>query len=294
MHYCRMSNPRDLVPLYRLVKHFYVIQLPRGRSDRISNPTADCIQGNSFLTKGIQKVKEELLIDCISDTHGYEPKLPGGDILLHTGDFSQGRGSLQETIKFLQWLDVQPYKRKILVAGNHDFICERDPGLFQTLVNRQKSIIYLMDSGTNIDGLSIYGAPWQPWFHNWAFNLPRDGEQLKRKWEMIPDETDILLTHGPPFGVRDQCAGGLAGCKHLRDEVDNRVKPMLHVFGHIHEGAGFVMAGENSKYDRAFINASCLDQCYTPLERKVTRVSLEKKGSKWVPGGNGISWLQHS
>jgi Icc-related predicted phosphoesterase len=87
-------------------------------------------------------------------------------------------------------------------------------------------------------GIETYGSPWQPEFCNWAFNKNR-GADIKEKWDLIPDTTDVLITHGPPKDILDLCAhGGRAGCEMLRDAVVDRVKPRLHIFGHIHEGYG--------------------------------------------------------
>ncbi len=90
----------------------------------------------------------------------------------------------------------------------------------------------------SIDPLKIYGSPWQPEFYNWAFNLPI-GPKLQEKWQAIPTEVDILITHGPPKGIRDKAPSGYdCGCPLLREEIMNRIKPRLHVFGHIHDGYG--------------------------------------------------------
>jgi len=116
-----------------------------------------------------------------------------------------------------------------------------------------------------IDGIKLWGSPWQPEFCNWAFNLPR-GEALREKWQMIPEDTDVLITHGPPLGILDNIAGGPAlGDADLLDEVTNIVKPKVHIFGHIHDGYGTQREGETT-----FVNASLLDEWYnvanTPIE----------------------------
>jgi hypothetical protein len=114
------------------------------------------------------------------------------------------------------------------------------------MIVREFGIVYLQDEGVTIDGVAFYGSPWQPWFYDWAFNLPRDGWELRKRWEAIPTETDVLVTHGPPHMVLDKAAGRHSkdvasdhgGCKILRTEILTRIKPKLHVFGHIHEGYG--------------------------------------------------------
>jgi hypothetical protein len=119
---------------------------------------------------------------------------------------------------------------------------------------------YLEDSSTVIEGISIYGSPWQPWFYDWAFNLQR-GPEIRRKWEAIPANVDILITHGPPIGHGDECVSGQrAGCVDLLYEIQHRIKPKFHVFGHIHEGYGVTTDGTTT-----FINASTCTIRYKPV-----------------------------
>lgn len=119
-------------------------------------------------------------------------------------------------------------------------------------------IIYLEDSYTIIDGVKIYGSPWQPEFYNWAFNLPRNGAILECKWSMIPEDTDILITHCPPFGILDVVKKRTdhLGCELLRNRIDI-IKPKLNIFGHIHSGRGF-----GNVENTYFINAANLDEEY--------------------------------
>lgn len=190
----------------------------------------------------------------ISDTHNKHEqlKLEGGDALLHCGDFS-GRGTAQQIIDFNEWLGRQNFTHKIVIAGNHDFMFENDPQTAQSLLT---NATFLQDSSTTIDGIKIYGSPWQPWFHNWAFNLPR-GEELAKKWDLIPEDTDILLTHGPPWGIGDLTSRGeKTGCEELLKRV-KLIKPKFHCFGHIHEHSGSWEIGKTH-----FINASICDLSY--------------------------------
>lgn len=184
-----------------------------------------------------------LRIVAISDTHNYHGNLivPECDLLVHTGDMS-GLGYLHEIKKFLEWFDKQPAKHKVLICGNHDFLFQKGPETIVEILEEFPDIHYLQDSSVEIEGYKIYGSPWQPWFHNWAFNAPQNdgGSFLKEKWSKIPDDTDILLTHGPPFKTLDEVAwppGARAGCKELLERV-MKLKPALHVFGHIHEQGG--------------------------------------------------------
>ncbi|MBT4329716.1 MAG: metallophosphoesterase [Gammaproteobacteria bacterium] len=195
-------------------------------------------------------------IVCFSDTHGYHEKveIPDGDILIHAGDFSR-RGSTSEQEAFDVYLGGLPHTHKIVIAGNHDWSLEDvdDPE------SRFHNAAYLQDSSITIDGVKFYGAPWQPEFYNWAFNLPR-GEPLREKWSQIPNDTDVLITHGPPHGVLDRVSRGeRVGCEDLLEAVQ-RVQPQLHVFGHIHEDYGQVERGGT-----VFVNPSTCNAVYRPV-----------------------------
>ena len=154
---------------------------------------------------------------AISDTHGRhaELTLPEGDVLIHTGDFSR-RGRVEELEDFNAWLGEQPFRHRIIIAGNHDWLFERDNAHARALIT---NAIYLEDSGCELAGLRFWGSPWTPVFFDWAFNLPR-GEGCRAKWRQIPTGTDVVVTHGPPLGHGDLCSSGLrAGCLDLLDEL---------------------------------------------------------------------------
>jgi Icc-related predicted phosphoesterase len=174
-------------------------------------------------------------IVAIADTHGRHADLtlPDGDVLVHAGDVCR-RGELAEAVEAIAWLRAQPHATKILVAGNHDICLEGDPEAARARC--VPGVIYLEDEETRVDGVRFWGSPWQPWYHDWAFNLER-GEPLAAKWALIPEGVDVLITHGPPAGLGDRTASGRQGCEDLRARVA-RVRPRLHVFGHIHEDAG--------------------------------------------------------
>lgn len=174
-------------------------------------------------------------IVCLSDTHSLHDELvvPDGDILLHAGDFTR-RGTPPEIERFAQFLARMPHAHKVIVAGNHDFLLQSDRDMASELLG---DVTYLQDAGATIAGLRIWGSPWQPWFHDWAFNLPR-GAQLADRWALIPDAIDVLITHGPPLGILDRTSRGAAvGCEELRTARE-RIRPKLHLFGHIHEAYG--------------------------------------------------------
>lgn len=194
-------------------------------------------------------------IVLISDTHGQHDGLilPEGDLLIHAGDFS-AKGRLQEVKDFMHWFGRRPHPHKVLIAGNHDFMAEQDPVLFQSLI--PEGVTYLNDSGTEIGGLKIWGSPIQPWFYDWAFNRQR-GADIRKHWDLIPLDTDILITHGPPHGIQDKTDSGLlVGCEDLLARV-KEVQPRLHVFGHIHEAHGQQKVGETT-----FVNATVLNLRY--------------------------------
>ena len=192
----------------------------------------------------------------LSDTHmkHEEIPLPKGDIIIHAGD-SLSSGITIELHEFLKWYQHTPYPTKILVAGNHDWVFQTTPDLAKRLCI-VGGITYLEDSSITLNGIKIYGSPWQSEFGGWAFNLPR-GELLKDKWDLIPEDIDILITHGPPFGVLDTLDfRGNLGCEDLTIAV-NKIKPKLHVFGHIHSGYGHIERNETN-----FVNAANLNERY--------------------------------
>jgi predicted phosphodiesterase len=203
---------------------------------------------------------------CVSDTHSRHDQLcvPNGDVLVHAGDATMA-GRVEEISRFNYWLGTLPHQHKIYVAGNHDLLFESDPGLAERLIT---NATYLRDSAVTIGGLKIYGSPWQPWFLDWAFNLGR-GPEIKRKWDLIPDDSDVLITHGPPNGILDlvprNAPQGLEhiGCEELLKAI-GRVKPKAHIFGHIHEGYGTIRTRET-----VFVNASICDVNYRPRNEPI-------------------------
>ncbi len=175
-------------------------------------------------------------IVAVADTHTFEADLgdvPQGDVFVHAGDLLRG-GRLTELDEVAQWIRALPHAHKIIVAGNHDgcFATDRDAAC-----ELLGDAIYLEDAGTVIEGVHFWGSPWQPAFHDWAFNLPR-GAPLAEKWAAIPTDVNVLITHGPPLGFGDRGpSAGRKGCQDLLERVRN-VGPQLHMFGHIHQDGG--------------------------------------------------------
>jgi predicted phosphodiesterase len=198
-------------------------------------------------------------IVCLSDTHGLHDavQVPPCDLLLHAGDISR-RGRHDEVAAFLAWFAEQPARHRVFCAGNHDFLFQKRPEEARALVARHP-VIYLQDEAIHVEGLHIWGSPWQPWFHNWAFNV-RTTAELADIWAQMPERVDILLTHTPAMGVLDRTVHGEdVGCPALRDRLLAHPVP-VHVFGHIHEACGAIRwAGGLA------LNASCLDVHYEPV-----------------------------
>ena len=203
-------------------------------------------------------------IVAFSDTHGshFGVKIPDGDILICAGDLAS-HGGMRDTQDFLNWFNIHSHKHKIFIAGNHDRIFESDPGLINTLVRQfPKNLHYLQDSYIELEGLKFWGSPVSPRFYNWAFNRDR-GEEIKRHWDMIPGDIDVLITHGPPYGICDEAyrpgynITEHTGCKDLMDKV-LQIAPKLHVFGHIHYSGGQSFIGPKT----TFANVSLLNEDY--------------------------------
>ena len=237
-----------------------------------------------------------MIVSIISDTHAKHKQvtqdLIGGDLLLHGGDFMTSGYSKYEAEEFFKWFDsIGNYEYKTFIAGNHDRIMQDEPDEMQGILTAYKTIDYLQDDecvmyydGPNgdrpEDNIRIYGSPWQPEFYNWAFNLPRNGPGLASKWEAIPDNTDILITHGPPWGILDDTEGRRGqhlGCELLRERV-NAIRPKIHIFGHIHSGHGYYYDGHTH-----FFNASVLNERYS--------YSHLPFNFSWNPVTNSIGWL---
>lgn len=205
-------------------------------------------------------------IVCISDTHNRHDQIivPDGDILIHAGD-ATGRGTIEEIEEFNFWFANLPHRYKIFVAGNHDWLFETNNLYARKLLD--DSIIYLQDSSVEVEELKIYGSPWQPRFYDWAFNLMR-GAEIAEKWQQIPGDIDILITHGPPNGILDEVPHRYfvenTGCEELRktvEEIARFGKLKLHVFGHIHCGYG-----QTENFGVKFVNASNCNESYEPVQ----------------------------
>jgi len=206
-------------------------------------------------------------IVALSDTHSLhsQVKIPECDILIHAGDFT-GNGSMTHQQNFIDWLYDQPAKRKVVVAGNHDLFAEKYYDITKAMF-AHKQITYLENQVTVIEGIKIYGSPMTPTFMNWAFMEERD--KIHKYWDEIPDDTDIVVTHGPAYGILDMTytlAGfprDSVGCVALNKRLVD-IKPKYHIFGHIHSGYGIEKIDETT-----YINCSVCDEQYGAVNNPV-------------------------
>lgn len=222
-------------------------------------------------------------IVCISDTHlQHDFEIPEGDVLVHAGDLTF-QGNRNEIFRAAKWLSEAPVDHKVVIAGNHDWLFQKNPDEARKILS-DAGLIYLQDEAHVIDGIKFWGSPWQPEFCNWAFNLDRFSGDLAGKWELIPEDTDVLITHGPPMRILDETAAyenvfcgevrysppRSVGCYDLLERI-KKVKPQLHVFGHIHNSYG-----QKEVNGTIFVNASTCDEHYKPTNLPIV-VDLEKK-----------------
>jgi Icc-related predicted phosphoesterase len=223
-----------------------------------------------------------MIVECISDLHGHYPTLEGGDLLIVAGDLT-GRDTNGEVKEFFFWLNLQKYTRKIFIAGNHDNSIQQDP----FMLNDYPNTSYLCDSGTEFEGLKIWGSPWTKTFegmnpHCKAFTCETE-EKLAEKWALIPNDIDILVTHGPPKGTLDligkmslQEENIFSGSLSLRKRLAT-VRPKFHIFGHVHESYGKIRfpvcidldKKEMPVYYTNFINCSYVNEHYEPVNKPI-------------------------
>lgn len=216
-------------------------------------------------------------ITLISDSHNQHNKLDvgAGSLIIHSGD-ATSRGRESEVRAFLKWYGALDFDMKVFVPGNHELLWEENPQYHADMCSFY-GVTLLNDSGTTYQGIKIWGSPVQPEFHGWAFNRARTEEDVAvtghsfigPHWQAIPEGVDVLVTHGPAYGILDQTRLGPAGCRLLLERI-REVKPALHVCGHIHGGRGMM----NSP-DTVFVNASSLNEQYQPYDNPVFKVNWE-------------------
>jgi Icc-related predicted phosphoesterase len=195
---------------------------------------------------------ESVKVGCISDTHNEQPPVPLGDILIHAGDLTVN-GTFSELQAQLSWLNILPHAHKIVIAGNHDLLLDQsyfrqNPRLASSNNNEKKlkelnwgNITYLENESRVLHvrgkNLRVYGSPMTPMYGNWVFQYPVSEDVWRNT---VPEITDVLITHGPVKGHLDASPSNLSylqGCSNLQREIW-RVKPRLHVCGHVHAARG--------------------------------------------------------
>ena len=224
-------------------------------------------------------------IVCISDTHTkhLQLEIPKGDAIICAGDITS-RGYIEQYEDFLNWYSSLSHPHKILIAGNHDLGIEN--GRFDiNQMCKDRDIVYLQDEEYLLHNkgeyIKVWGSPVTPQFSfGWAFNrsttieksmdleAQRNGwEYIGNHWDKIPKDVDILITHGPPYGILDEVDGfgedvKHTGCPVLFRKIQELDNLKLHIFGHIHEGRGIRLL------DKFYVNASVLDEYYSPYQSK--------------------------
>ena len=241
-----------------------------------------------------------MVICHISDTHGakFHSKLqiPECDVLIHSGDIGNRTNTLELT-EFLIWFEKQPAKKKIFIAGNHDLCLdenwvknEEKQNVILGLIARQQyndsinllksfDVEYLMNSGCEYDGIKFWGSPYSISFHRdyWAFNAD-EGREIKKYWDMIPEDTDVAIIHTPVYDILDKIGNGeLKGSKLLRNKI-NKIKPILFLCGHIHESYG-TYSDEHTLYS----NGSVLNKGYILSNKPILiDISIINEGFKEI------------
>jgi len=242
-------------------------------------------------------------IHAFSDSHNrhkkIESQLTGGDFLLCAGDFSF-HGYKSEYEDFIKWMGKMKskYNHVITTCGNHEEEVEtKHLEEFKKFCD-QHGVIYLEDSGVELEGIKIWGSPVTPWFFDWGWNRsirddgmvyspPRFGgggavfkpvPPIKPHWDKIPADINILITHGPPYGILDELVfpdgtpkGEFVGCPHLLDKIQQLKELELHLFGHIH-----CQYGQKHIYGKSFYNVSVCNELYYP-ENPVTEILYVKE-----------------
>lgn len=201
-------------------------------------------------------------IVAISDTHSYHRRvqIPDGDILIHAGDITW-RGELEIFADFTNWLKELPHANKLVICGNHELgISSSSKRGIVLRMFQDAGITYLENSGITIDGVNFYGSPATPAFMDWEWNYRR-GHEIGAIWDLIPENTNVLITHGPPYGILDSVQDhtrGPQGCEMLREKVEQLPNLKIHAFGHLH-----MMGGQTMKLgNTTFANVAICDDAY--------------------------------
>ncbi len=211
-------------------------------------------------------------IVSISDTHSHHRKLtlPGADMIVSAGDWSY-KGEPEVVEDFIAWMKELPYQHKVVIMGNHELSYDKEPPQIKKIkaleLMKEAGIHYLENSEVIINGYKIWGSPIQPWFHDWAWNHQR-GPEIAAVWSKIPNDTNILITHGPPYGKLDRVEDwwGIAsneGCKDLKARVQELSQLKACIYGHLHLQGGQMINVDGVQY----VNAAVCDERYKPINK---------------------------
>ena len=214
----------------------------------------------------------------ISDTHEQQEliQVPDGDVLIHCGDWTN-RGYSFAMEKFLDWFAAQPHQHKMFIAGNHEISLDgrNKKAALEMLceyTDKDSNLHYLENSSVILDGIKFYGSPATPFFCNWAFNFQR-GKDIAIEWAKIPDDVNVLITHGTSYGILDMVVDDYSnqgrdlhqGCEELAKRIANLKQLKLHCGGHLHTDGGKTVNINGVHY----VNASICTEAYKPTNKPV-------------------------
>lgn len=203
------------------------------------------------------------------DTQDYLTSVPDGDILIHAGDFTF-TGGYDELERFRSWFSELPHEHKIVIPGNHELSLSDDRRVIAE--SYMKDFHYLVDQEVVIDNVKFYGSPWNHNLRQWGFY----SHDCNRKWNGIPDNTDVLITHAPPYGILDKIITmEKVGCPDLKHQVQERIKPKIHIFGHIHESRGILYQD-----DTVYVNTSSLNHQYEPADYQYYTIDFDENSKR--------------
>jgi len=214
---------------------------------------------------------QRLTLVLMSDTHGMHDRMdhpvPDGDVLIHAGDFC-GLGQAGEVRDFAAWMGEFPHRHKLVTPGNHDRPVEQDEATFREIF-ATFGIRLLINESVEIEGFRFFGSPYTPTFLNWHFMRDR-GSAIRAEWDKIPEDSDVVITHGPAYGHGDLAPpwkrgpSRHVGCLELLERL-RTIRPSMHIFGHIHDGYGVTISSEVQ--GTTFFNASICTESYRPTNR---------------------------
>lgn len=231
---------------------------------------------------------------AISDTHGLHHSIwekvleqidPAEfDMIVHSGDISS-MGETAQVMSFMEWFGNLPFKNKVFILGNHEVLIEdnQTEELIRKVASTYPNTHFLHHETVEIEGFKIFGSPYTPYFKGWAYNVDR--RDLHNYWDEIPLDVDLIITHGPPFGLGDAVGykktmrcGDIALLNKINEILYWSKKNIVHQFGHIHDSKGSYQLQDSPNIQ--FVNASCLTDSYTIQGKPYATYELHEKLSE--------------